>query len=330
MDHDRRVGEGAAPQEYVGIKIKLLALPPCLAHLAGRDVFAVAATLRPETMAGQTNCWALPSGTYAAFETAPGGDVYVCTRRAARNMAFQGLFAGGFGALACVCEAVPGAELIGLPLAAPLSPYAVVYMLPLLSIKMNKGTGLVTSVPSDSPDDYAAFAELKKPKKHEFYGVKAEWIEPFEPVPIIDIPELGACAAEAMCLKLGVQGPADAERLAEAHDVVYTQGFYKGVMLAGAFAGKSVQEAKPLCKALMVAHGQAFTYLEPDREVISRSDDECVVALVDQWYKRARASLGGRHASSPCHHHGHRSPLSSPRRRHSPSPPRPTHALHPP
>ena len=32
----------------------------------------------------------------------------------------------------------------------------------MLSIKDDKGTGVVTSVPSDSPDDYAALLDLKK------------------------------------------------------------------------------------------------------------------------------------------------------------------------
>jgi hypothetical protein len=40
-------------------------------------------------MAGQTNCWALPAATYGAFEVKPGGDVFVCSHRAARNMSFQ-------------------------------------------------------------------------------------------------------------------------------------------------------------------------------------------------------------------------------------------------
>ena len=31
----------------------------------------------------------------------------------------------------------------------------------MLSILMTKGTGIVTSVPSDSPDDYASLRDLK-------------------------------------------------------------------------------------------------------------------------------------------------------------------------
>jgi leucyl-tRNA synthetase len=38
------------------------------------------------------------------------------------------------------------------------------YVLPLLTVKMNMGTGVVTSVPSDAPDDYAALQDLVKKK----------------------------------------------------------------------------------------------------------------------------------------------------------------------
>jgi leucyl-tRNA synthetase len=51
--------------------------------------------------------------------------------------------------------ALSGQDLIGLPLTAP-NATQVVYVLPLLTILTNKGTGIVTSVPSDSPDDYIA------------------------------------------------------------------------------------------------------------------------------------------------------------------------------
>ena len=45
------------PQEYTLIKLEVIApFPEDLSALAGRAVFLVAATLRPETMYGQTNC----------------------------------------------------------------------------------------------------------------------------------------------------------------------------------------------------------------------------------------------------------------------------------
>ena len=89
-----------------------------------------------------------------------------------------------------------------------------------------------------------------------------------------------------MCKDLKVQSQKDVEKLKEAHDLCYTSGFYKGVMIAGPFAGKSVQEAKPLCEQKLIDDGEAFCYFEPEGLATPRSspDVECVVALVDQWY----------------------------------------------
>ena len=44
---------------------------------------------------------------------------------------------------------------------SPLTSYSEIYTLPMLTIKADKGTGVVTSVPSDSPDDFAALRDLK-------------------------------------------------------------------------------------------------------------------------------------------------------------------------
>lgn len=57
--------------------------------MKGKNIFLVAATLRPETMFGQTNCWVRPDMKYVAFETTS-GDVFISTSRSARNMSFQG------------------------------------------------------------------------------------------------------------------------------------------------------------------------------------------------------------------------------------------------
>lgn len=57
--------------------------------MKGKNIFLVAATLRPETMFGQTNCWVRPDMKYVAFETAS-GDVFISTSRSARNMSYQG------------------------------------------------------------------------------------------------------------------------------------------------------------------------------------------------------------------------------------------------
>lgn len=53
------------------------------------NIFLVAATLRPETMFGQTNVWIRPDMKYVAHRLAS-GEIFVSTMRAARNMCYQG------------------------------------------------------------------------------------------------------------------------------------------------------------------------------------------------------------------------------------------------
>lgn len=108
-------------------------------------------------------------------------EVFISTRRSALNLAYQGLTAN-FGKFDVIAE-IEGSELIGSKLKAPLTSYEVVYALPMLTIKDDKGTGIVTSVPSDSPDDFAALMDLKnKEALRVKYNLPDESVFPFEPV----------------------------------------------------------------------------------------------------------------------------------------------------
>jgi len=156
-DHDRASGEGATPQEYTNIKLKLLEFPEKLKALEGKNVFLVAATLRPETMYGQTNCYVLPGAQYGAYEM-KNDEIFICSERAARGMAYQDL-TKEHGKMAKVCD-VNGDDLVGLAVKAPLTSYEKVYLWPMNTISMKKGTGIVTSVPSDSPDDFINLRDL--------------------------------------------------------------------------------------------------------------------------------------------------------------------------
>lgn len=120
-------------------------------------------------------------------------------------------------------------------------------------------------------------------KKAEFYKIQPSWAS-FEPVPVINTPTYGDMIAPAVVKKLKIQSQKDVKQLAEAKDIAYKEGFYSGTMLVGEFKGQSVQEAKQKVRESMITKGLAFAYAEPEGLVVSRSSDECVVALMDQWY----------------------------------------------
>lgn len=140
---------------------------------------------------------------------------------------------------------------------------------------------MVTSVPSDSPDDFATLNDLRK--KPEYYGVAPAWVA-LDPVPVLSTPAYGDMTAAALVKKLKIQSQKDIKQLAEAKEIAYKEGFYSGTMVIGEFKGQSVQDAKPKVRDAMIEEGLAFAYAEPEGMIISRSADECVVALMDQWY----------------------------------------------
>lgn len=284
-DHDRASGEGVQPQEYTIINMKLLRLPnipDAVQIFADADVFLPAATLRPETMYGQTNCWVLPTGQYSAFRLS-NGQIYIASMHSALNMAYQD-FTHQFGKVDKLCDLF-GSDLIGLPLESPLAQYDVIYVLPLLTVSMSKGTGIVTSVPSDAPDDYRGLMDLKeKPALRAKFNLDDEWVMPFEPIPIIETPGFGSLPAVEACKRHKIRSQNDKDALAKAKEEVYKAGFYNGVMLIGDRAGEPVTQAKNKIREQLLADGVARMYSEPENQVMSRSGDECVVALCDQWY----------------------------------------------
>ena len=292
MDHDRTEGEGVAPQDYTALKLKVKEWAPKAAEKIkgkipeGANVYFVPATLRPETMYGQTCCFVGPKINYGVFKLSE-NEYYVVTKRAAWNMAFQGTFFKGdnfardASELPAVLELL-GSEVVGTLVNAPLSIHKQgVRILPMDSVLPSKGTGVVTSVPSDSPDDYATVKDLAK--KAEYYGIKKEWAE-LEISPIIDTPSYGNITAKFLVEKMKINSPKDAKQLAEAKDLAYKEGYYKGTMLIGEFKGQPVEVAKPKVKEALIKSGEAFEYAEPNGHVVSRSGDECVTAYLGQWF----------------------------------------------
>lgn len=285
LDHDRQSGEGVGVQEYTALKMMVKEWSePASKKLEGKlsadaKVYFIPATLRPETMYGQISCFVGPNVDYGIFQVSP-SECFVCSDRAARNMAFQGTFPewGKFPKI----ESFKGKELIGTLVNAPLSVHTEgVRILPMETVKDTKGTAVVTCVPSDSPDDYITSLDLAK--KAEYYGIQKEWVKFDDILPIISSP-YGDLTAKKLVEEMKIQSPKDTKKLEEAKEKAYKSGFYSGTMIYGEFSGKKVEQAKDLVRKKLIDSGDAFPYAEPDGKVISRSGDDCVAALLDQWF----------------------------------------------
>ncbi|KAF9883481.1 cytosolic leucyl tRNA synthetase [Aspergillus nanangensis] len=292
MDHDRTEGEGIGPQEYTAMKLKVKEWAPQIAELVkgkiedDASVYFVPATLRPETMYGQTCCFLGPKIEYGIYKVKE-KEYYVATKRAAWNMAFQGTFFNSDNFPKSqdqlpLVVAAPGSAYIGTLVNAPLSFHTEgVRILPMDSVSATKGTGVVTSVPSDSPDDYATLMDLAK--KSEYYGIKKEWAE-LEIHPLIETPTFGNLTAPTLVKQLKINSPKDVTQLAQAKELAYGEAFYKGTMLVGDYKGEPVSEAKDKIRKALYDSGDAFPFADPMGKVVSRSGDDCVVAYLGQWF----------------------------------------------
>ena len=305
QDHDRASGEGVNPQEYTAILFKIISsaksdsllefiseASSCEAQNRGTkpqhtEIYLIAATLRPETLYGLTNVWASSDIQYVAFRHLEGW-IGICTERALLNGSYQG-WVSEAGSYSIICK-IPGSHLMGVkvesPIPATFSPYIHLFVLPFLNLLPDKGTGIVASVPSDSPDDYAALYDLRqKPALRTKFGLSDEMVLPFEPVGIIQTRGYSTpLLAIELCAKFHIRSQNDKEALAQAKALAYKDGFYSGTMLVGPYKGQTVADAKPLIKVDFLNSKDAIPYCEPERQVIARTGEECVVALVDQWY----------------------------------------------
>jgi len=184
-----------------------------------------------------------------------------------------------------------GQDLVGLPLDAPLCQYETIHVLPMFTISMSKGTGVVTSVPAEAPDDYVCLRDWKtRSNWREQYKVKEEWCAP-DVVDILtfeddneDAGSSDSASAPAICEQMKIGSHREKDKLAAAKKDVYQKGFYSGIMNVGPYKGEKVADVKTKIRDELIEKGEAVAYFEPESKVVARSGDECVVALCEQWY----------------------------------------------
>ncbi|HEV8595266.1 MAG TPA: leucine--tRNA ligase [Thermoplasmata archaeon] len=265
-DHDRLEGEGVQPVEFTLLKFPFA------------NLFLVAATLRPETVFGQTNLWVDPEVTYVKAEV--DGETWVVNRSAAEKLREQGhsVTIGG---------EVSGRDLVGREVVAP-GIERPIPVLPGKFLDQARGTGIVTSVPSDAPDDWMALRDLQRDAgQARAFGLDPAAVAALRPIPIIRSEGWGPLPAVEIAERMGIEDQMDRERLEAAKAEIYRTGYYTGVMTeaAGEFAGMRVDEAKERIRARLLETGQASTLWEPAEEVVCRCATRAIVKVVsDQWF----------------------------------------------
>ncbi|MGQ0796381.1 MAG: leucine--tRNA ligase [Methanobacteriota archaeon] len=266
-DHDRLEGEGETPVEFTLLKFPL---PD------GR--LLVAATIRPETVFGQTNLWIDPGVEYVLARV--DGERWILNELATKKLAEQGKDVAAEGRLR-------GRDLVGKEVVAPGINRAIP-ILPSTFIDQGRGTGIVTSVPSDAPDDYVALRDLQEdgPGLRK-YGLDPGRILAIRPIPIIRTPGWGPLPGVEVVERMGIRSQKDREKLEAAKAEVYRSGFYTGVMNenCGHLAGVRVEVAKDEVRKQLVGSRQADTLFEPSGDVVCRCTTPAIVKLVeDQWF----------------------------------------------
>jgi len=264
-DHDRVEGEGETPQEFSLLKFQF------------GDSYLIAATLRPETVYGETNFWVNPDVDYVKAEV--NKEKWIISQECAKKLENQ-------DKQVKILSKINGKELIGKYCKAPLINKEII-VLPAKFTDPKIGTGLVTSVPSDASYDYIALRDLQENEKEmKKYGLDPRIIRAIKPIPIIDSKDWGDMPAVKIVEQMKIKGQDD-PRLEEATQIIYKAGFYSGKMNnnCGDYVGLSVEQAKEKMKKEMSEKDLLTPFYELSNKVVCRCLNDCIVKIVsDQWF----------------------------------------------
>lgn len=264
---DLSKGGNAEEQEYTLLKFPY------------KNMFITAATLRPETVYGQTNLWVDPEEEYVIVEV--DGEKWIMSEEAAEKLEYQKDDVEIVGS-------IDGEEMIGDTAEAP-GIHRDIIILPADFTDPDMGTGIVTSVPSDAPYDRIALKDIKEDEELlERYELK-EKVQDIEPIEIIESKEWGTDPAEKIIEEMGIESQNEVEKLEKATQEIYKAGFHTGKMMASCeeYEGMNVQEAKDMVKEDMINSGEADVFYDLSEEVICRCGEKVIIGKIpDQWFIR--------------------------------------------
>lgn len=266
-DHDRLVGEGESPVEFTILKFKF------------KDMYICAATLRPETVFGQTNMWVNPDVEYPIILVNE-KEKWIASKECSEKLKDQLKKVETVGS-------IKGTEMVGKYCTAPMINKEII-ILPSKFCDPKIGTGLVTSVPSHAPFDWQALEDLKKnPSELEKYGINPGILKRLEPISIIKVEGFGEHPAKEVVEKLGVKNQEDFDKLKEALRIIYKKEHHTGVMKENCieYAGMSVEDAQAQMKRKLMDGGLADIIWETTDRVVCRCTTlNHVKILENQWF----------------------------------------------
>jgi leucyl-tRNA synthetase len=208
-DHDRQVGEGVTPEEYILIK-----------YVLDEKTFLSAATFRPETIYGVTNMWINPDAEYV--EAKVNKENWIISRAASEKLKEQ-------GKIIEVSRVFKGRELIGKTFENPVTK-AKFPILPGWFVDANQATGVVYSVPAHAPYDWLALKDLQEnPETLKQFGLDAEIVKKIKPISLIKVEGFGDYPAVELVALMGVRDQHD-PKADEATKTLYKKEFHNGIL----------------------------------------------------------------------------------------------------
>ena len=265
-DHDRLVGEGESPVEFTVIKFKLETgdVMPC-------------ATMRPETVFGVTNLWMNPESKYVRADV--DGESWILSEASVEKVKDQLHKVE-------VKEPVDVTDLFGKVAKNPITK-ADAPVLPASFVSPDTATGVVMSVPSHAPFDWAGLHDLKK--GHEFtkkYGIHFDLLDSIVPISIIKSEDLADDPAVEIVEKMLITSQTEKEKLDEATTVIYKKEFNKGVLKENTkYSGVRVSEAKDKIAADILKKKIGIKFHDVTNEVVCRCKTKCHVKILEnQWF----------------------------------------------
>jgi len=271
-DHDRLEGEGEYPVEHVLLKFQVESLSE---KTEGVPVFLVASTLRPETIYGVTNIWVDESTEYVM--AAMNGEIWVVSEKALEKLSDQNKDTRELGRIS-------GSEILGHRAINPVTNREIA-ILPASFIDMEKGTGIVMSVPAHAPYDWIALQELfLRPEEMERLGVSEQELQSIK---VVNTEGAGENPAKDICEQLGIRSIEQKELLEKATKDLYSREFRNGIILLdyGKYGGKSVEKSKDRLVKDFIKAKIADVLFETSGLVVCRCTTVCYVKILkDQWF----------------------------------------------